>query len=267
MATIGAIHYNWPGDLEDFVRRASEIGYETCEIRAGDIWSDPVDGGQARAAEIGELLARHGMRASAVEIGNDFLQADPADLNAEIERYRRRCEVIPLLGTDIVRSDGGWNRNDQVPEDQWDGMMLEAFKRCADFLEACQVRIALDNHGITTNDGDWQLSLIERVGSERLGVNLDTMNYRWFGHDLDRIDHFYEILAPHVFHTHMKDGTGSRQNYRGAALGEGEIHLDKAVKCLQAAGYDGAWTAEYEGAETEGAVGYEKCYQWLVMNV
>ncbi|MDP6699706.1 MAG: hypothetical protein QGH25_08650, partial [Candidatus Latescibacteria bacterium] len=114
MATIGAIHYNWPGELEDFVRRASEIGYETCEIRAGDIWSDPGDGGQARAEEIGELLARHGMRASAVEIGNDFLQADPADLNAEIERYRRRCEVIPLLGTDIVRSDGGWNRNDQV---------------------------------------------------------------------------------------------------------------------------------------------------------
>ena len=64
MATIGAIHYNWPGDLEDFVRRASEIGYETCEIRAGDIWSDPGDGGQARAEEIGELLARPGMRAS-----------------------------------------------------------------------------------------------------------------------------------------------------------------------------------------------------------
>ena len=141
--------------------------------------------------------------------------------------------------------------------------MLEAFQRCADFLEQYDVRIALDNHGISTNDGDWQLSLIERVGSDRLGVNLDTMNYRWFGHELDQIDRFYQILAPHVFHTHMKDGTGSRQDYKGAALGDGEIHLDYVVKCLKEVGYDGAWTAEYEGPEAEGGVGYEKCYGWL----
>jgi sugar phosphate isomerase/epimerase len=185
------------------------------------------------------------------------------EFEAQIERYLYVCQIIPATGTDIVRSDGGWNRNDQVPEDQWDAMMLEAFQRCADFLEQYDVRIALDNHGISTNDGDWQLSLIERVGSDRLGVNLDTMNYRWFGHELDQIDRFYEILAPHVFHTHMKDGTGSRQDYKGAALGDGEIHLDYVVKCLKEVGYDGAWTAEYEGPEAEGGVGYEKCYGWL----
>ena len=65
----------------------------------------------------------------------------------------------------------------------------------------------------------------------------------------------------------MKDGTGSRQDYKGAVLGEGEIHLDHAVKCLQDAGYDGAWTAEYEGPETEGGVGYEKCYRWMTMHL
>ena len=268
MSKIGAIHYNWPGcDLEGFARRASEIGYRHCELQIRDIWDGESKDGEQTAAATRELLAKYGMQASAVAAGNDFLQADGRDLDAQIERYRYVCQIIPITGTDIVRSDGGWNRNGDVPEDQWDGMMLEAFKRCADFLEEYNVRIALDNHGISTNDGDWQLSLIERVGSDRLGVNLDTMNYRWFGHELDQIDRFYEILAPHVFHTHIKDGTGSRQDYKGAALGEGEIHLGHAVKCLKAAGYDGAWTAEYEGPETEGQVGYEKCYQWLVENV
>ncbi len=265
---IGVIHYNWPGcDLEAFARRASEIGYTHCEIRAGDIWLDDAVDGAQRAEEVRALLERYGMAISAVEIGNDFLQADPLNRQMQIERYRQRCSVIPLTGTDIVRSDGGWNRNDQVPEDQWDAMMLEAFKRCADFLEEFDVRIALDNHGVTTNDGDWQLSLIERVGSQRIGVNLDTMNYRWYGHDLKKIDHFYKILAPHVFHVHMKDGTGSRQDYKGAALGEGEIHLEYAVEILKEAGYDGAWTAEYEGPEAEGGIGYEKCYTWLQDNI
>lgn len=265
---LGVIHYNWPGyDLEGFAARASEIGYKYCELQIGDIWDGETDNGEATAIATRRLLEKYGMQASAVAAGNDFLQADPAALGAQIERYRSVCQIIPHVGTDIVRSDGGWNRKGEVPEVQWDGMMLESFKRCAEFLEELEVRIALDNHGVSTNDGDWQLSLIERVGSPRLGVNLDTMNYRWYGHDLETIDRFYEILAPHVFHTHMKDGTGSRGDYKGAALSAGEIHLDHAVKCLQEVGYDGAWTAEYEGPEVEGGVGYEKCYEWLKENV
>jgi len=265
---IGVIHYNWPGyDLEGFLARASEIGYRYCELQIGDVWDGESENGEQTAEETRGLLEKYGMQASAVAAGNDFLQADPKELDAQIERYRYVCQIVPHAGTDIVRTDGGWNRKGDVPEDQWDGMLLAAFKRCAEFVEELDVRIALDNHGLSTNDGDWQLSLIERVGSDRLGVNLDTMNYRWYGHDLDKIDHFYEILAPHVFHTHMKDGTGSRQSYKGTALGEGEVHLEHAVKCVKEAGYDGVWTAEYEGPEGEGGVGHEKCFQWLQENI
>lgn len=271
MSSIGVIHYNWPGyDLEGFARRASEIGYKSTELQIGDIWDEENDDDGKRAEQVREMFAAVGMTISAVAAGNDFLQADRADWEAQIKRYRRVCEIIPHTGTDIIRSDGGWNRGGNVPEDLWDGMMLEAFQRCAEFLEELNVRIALDNHGVSTNDGDWQLSLIERVGSSRLGVNLDTMNYRWFGHSLEKIDHFYEILAPHVFHTHMKDGTCDQPrggNYKGAALGEGEIHLDHVLACLRKVGYDGAWTAEYEGPEAEGGVGYEKCYAWLQANI
>jgi sugar phosphate isomerase/epimerase len=268
MSTIGVIHYNWPGyDLEGFAQRASEIGYQSCELHIGDIWDEANDDGGRRAEEVRATFDGYGMRISAVAAGNDFIQAERDDFEAQIARYRRVCEIIPKAGTDIVRSDGGWNRGDKVPQDQWDGMMLEGFQRSAEFLEELGVRIALDNHGVSTNDGDWQVHLIERVGSDRLGVNLDTMNYRWFGHELDKIDHFYEIVAPHTFHTHMKDGTGSRSEYKGAALGEGEIHLQHAVDCLRKAGYDGAWTAEYEGPEAEGGVGYEKCFGWLEANV
>ena len=268
MPKIGVIHYNWPGyDLEGFARRASEIGYKYCELRIGDIWDGESRRGEETAEGVRALLEKYGMQASAVDAGNDFLQADPADLDAQIERYRYVCQIIPHAGTDIVRSDGGHNSQGDVPEDAWDGMLLDAFKRCAEFLEECNVRIALDNHGTSTNNGDWQLSLIERVGSDRLGVNLDTMNYRWFGHDLETIDRYYRILAPHVFHTHMKDGTGSTPNYKGAALGDGEINLNLAVSCLKEVGYDGAWTAEYEGPEAEGGVGYEKCYRWLTEKI
>ena len=114
MAKIGAIHYNWPGcDLEGFARRASEIGYQYCELRIDDIWDGESKNGEQTAEATRELLAKYGMQASAVAAGNDFLQADSRDLDAQIERYRYVCQT----GTDIVRSDGGWNRNGAVPED------------------------------------------------------------------------------------------------------------------------------------------------------
>ena len=274
---LGVIHYNWPGydGLEAFLARASQIGYQYCELWVEDIWEEPVltegepDLGrlEADADRVVGLLGRYQMQASSVSARNDFLQADADAMGAQLVRYRNLCRAVPLLGTDILRTDGGWNRDGQVPREEWDAMLVEAFLRCSAFAEEFGVRIALDNHGDATNDGDWQLSLIERVGSTRLGVNFDTMNYRWFGHDLETINRYCQILAPHVFHTHLKDGRNPRPDYAGAALGEGEIDLKSAVQILQAAGYDGVWTAEYEGPEAAGGVGYQKCYEWMRENV
>lgn len=271
-AKIGVIHYNWPGfDLEGFLTKTSQIGYRYCELQVRDVWDGQSQEGEKGAESVRKLVEKHGMQVSALTAGNDFIQADPADLQAQIDRCRYVFGLATHLGTDVLRMDGGWNRNNQVPDEtKWDGMMLGAFQHCAEIAEKAQVRMALDNHGVSTNDGDWQLSLIQRVGSKRLGVNLDTMNYRWFGHSLEKIDHFYKILAPHTIHVHLKDGTNDQprgKNYQGAALGEGEIHLDWAVKCLREAGYQGAWAAEYEGPEAQGGVGYEKCYRWMAANL
>ena len=274
---LGVIHYNWPGydGLEPFLARASDIGYDYCELWSDDIWAEEdlsagvpdVGRLEADAERVVRILGRYNMQVSAVSARNDFLQADADVMGAQLVRYRNLCQAVPLVGTDILRSDGGSNRDGQVPREEWDAMLEEAFVRSAAFAEEFGVRIALDNHGDATNDGDWQLSLIERVGSPRLGVNLDTMNYRWFGHDLETITRYCRILAPHVFHTHLKDGRNPRPDYQGAALGEGEIDLRSTVDILQAAGYEGVWTAEYEGPEAAGGVGYEKCYGWMKENV
>jgi sugar phosphate isomerase/epimerase len=127
--------------------------------------------------------------------------------------------------------------------------------------------IAIDNHGLITNDGDLLYALVQKIGHPRVGVNLDTMNFRWYGNDIPTCDRFYTALAPHVLHTHMKDGFDSREHYRGAALGQGEIHLDHALQALKAAGYSGVYCAEYEGPEAAEGVGYRKCCEWLQQNV
>ena len=121
--------------LRGFARRASEIGYRYCELQIGDIWDGESKNGEQTAAATRELLAKYGMQASAVAAGNDFLQADPRDLEAQIERYRYVCQIIPYrhghraLGRRLEPQR-------RRPRGQWDAMMLEAFKRCADFSKS-----------------------------------------------------------------------------------------------------------------------------------
>ncbi|RKY60834.1 MAG: hypothetical protein DRP95_03755 [Candidatus Latescibacterota bacterium] len=112
-----------------------------------------------------------------------------------------------------------------------------------------------------TNDAELQVEVFRRVGSDLVGANLDTMNYRWFGHSLETVRKFYEIIAPYVLHTHMKDGIGAREQYRGTALGEGEVDLEWAIRCLKDAGYQGVWCVEYEGKEP--VEGYRKGLEYL----
>ena len=181
-------------------------------------------------------------------------------------RPRRAARAATGRRGDVIRTEGGWAK-DEVPPEKYVEAISGCLRQCVPFIEPAGIRLAVDNHGLVTNDADLQVAIFEAVGSANVGANLDTMNYRWAGHDLAAIDRYYELIAPHVFHTHLKDGTGSRETYRGAALGEGEVHLDHAIACLRNVGYDGAWCAEYEGPETSQGVGYAKCCAWMRENL
>ncbi len=265
---IGVIHYNFPGfTWEQFLDFCAETGYRFVELQIADVWPPDEDEPEKRAERVRRDLDARGLKASALAAGNDFVLLDDEAIRHQVERMKRICcQLAPIVGTDVIRTEGG-RPKDAVPPERYAEAISECLKRCVPFVEDAGIKLALDNHGPVTNDAELQVEIFKRVGSKNVGANLDTMNYRWFGHDLQTIARFYELIAPYVFHTHLKDGTGSRENYRGAALGEGEIDLRKAIECLRKAGYDGVWCVEYEGPETEGGVGYAKCYRWAAANL
>lgn len=266
---IGVIHYNFPGySLTDFLKYASETGYGYVELAIGDVWGADVDNPEQKAESVRKEVESFGLKVSALSAGNDFIVLAEEEIKAQVERMGRICKLANILKTNAIRTEGG-RPKDSVPQERWVEAMAGCLTRCVDFAEKNDVNLAVDNHGHVTNDGDLQVELFKRVGSDRVGANLDTMNYRWAGHSLEEIAHYYEIVAPYTFHSHMKDGTGSLKEYRGAALGDGEIDLKHAIKCLRDAGYDGVWCTEYEGREgaDTGFLGYKKCCDWLKANL
>ncbi len=265
---LGVIHYNFPDmDWAGFLDYCRRTGFEYVELGMKDVWPADEPDPAGRAREVRGQLEDHGLKVAALGAGNDFLLLDAGAIDEQVERMRRIVEEIaPALGTDVLRTEGGWPK-DSVPPERYVEAISACLRRCAGFAEAAGVKLALDNHGPVTNDADLQVRIFEAVGSQAVGATLDTMNYRWFGHDLATVDRFYDVIAPHVKHTHMKDGRGSRENYKGAVLGEGEVHLDRAVAALRGVGYDGVWCVEYEGPDAAAGAGHARCLHWLRENL
>ena len=258
---FGLIHYNFPGyTMEQFLSYAEETGFEFVEIQISDLAEDPRE-----ASKLSRMLEAHGLQASALAAGNDFVQLEPEKVREQVERMKRVCELVEILGTDVIRTEGG-SPKESIPEDRWVEAISNCLSECLEFVESKSIYLALDNHGLVTNDADRQIEIFRRVDSKYVGANLDTMNYRWFGHDLETVNQFYEKIAPYTLHTHMKDGRGSRESYVCLPLGEGELDLEKAIRCLKDSGYDGVWCVEYEGRD-DPAVGYRKGLEYLRRHV
>lgn len=262
----GLIHYNAPGDtLEEFLDFAAQAGFDCVEIQIGDLWPKEGPTPEERTEQVAAMLRERGLFASAISAGNNFCVDQEEEIRAQVLRMRRICDLAQILGTDTLRTEGGWPGDDPRPAAEWVPWIAECLGRCLEFIEPLGMKLAVDNHGYITNEWPIQLMVYERVQSPLVGANLDTMNYRWFGHSVEKLREIYEAIAPHVLHTHLKDGTGARQDYKGCALGEGEIPLNWAVECLKKAGYSGPWVAEYEGPRDDGT-GYRKCLAWMKAN-
>ncbi len=264
---FGVIHYNTPGEtLAAFLDWAAETGFEYVELNKTDLWPEGSGNPHADAEQTLAMLQARGLKASAVSARNDFVLLDPDEIAQQMEQLRVVCELAQIVGTDVLRTEGGWVK-EEVPEQRWAEAIANCCRRALEFVEPMGIKLAIDNHGTVTNNIPVLLEVIRTVDSPFVGSNLDTMNLRWYGWSVEECDEFYRELAPYVMHTHMKDGFDSRENYAGAALGDGELHLDYAVAQLQAAGYDGVWCAEYEGPEVAEGVGYGKCLEWMQANI
>lgn len=259
---FGLIHYNAPGDtFEAFVAYAAGAGFDCCEVMITDVWPREAEFDLQRAHEAKAVLDRHGIRASALTAANDFVQLDPAEIENQVKRMQQVAQLARILGTDTLRTEGG-RPKDSVPEEKWAVAIAECLKACIPFCQDMGIRLAVDNHGTVSNDPKVIVKALELADSDHIGSNLDTMNLRWWGNPVADLPDIFKALAPYVFHTHMKDGTGVRGEYKGAVLGRGEIPLEAAIEALVEAGYSGVWCAEWEG-RTDKAEGYAECLAWM----
>jgi len=196
--------------------------------------------------------AARDLRLTALCMANKF-DAAPDEEVRLTERVARAAQAlgIPAIRLDVVP------RKIKDPE-AFLKFAIAACKRVIDATAETGVRFGIENHGGTTNRVDFLERLFAGVGSDRLGLTLDTGNFYWFGYPLAQLYDVYTKFAPRAFHTHVKsihypDDKQNIQREVGWEYGkyncpitEGDIDFKRVVAILRKANYAGDLCIENE---------------------
>jgi sugar phosphate isomerase/epimerase len=221
---------------------------EICQIQFADA-SD------ARIHSVREALdaAGVGLLTVPIDVGN---LADPsAGVRRESERaILEWFDISARLGSRFVRINAG---SPFQPEIEL-APVVESFDRLADAAAERGLGLLVENHGGPSSDPDVLLELLEAVGAARLGLLLDTGNFEplisyasaaFTGQqvpaeefDFTPVYERVERLAPFARVVHAK-----AHEFLGDA--HHPVDLERALGLIEAAGFDGPITVEYEGNE------------------
>ena len=243
-----------PYTMETFLDRARQLGCDGVSLES------------CFFPEFGETyLTTLRRRLDALEFDRVYAWGHPDGLEAggsvkAKEEMLAHIDYARLIGAPVMRVVGSSLMFRFEPHEPQLKILAEWFKEATDRAAAHGIRLAVENH--IDYNSDEILWLIEQVGSDHFGINLDTAN---FLRVLDDPVEATRKLARHVFATHVKDikpvkGVNAREwcYFACVAAGEGLVEIDAIAQVLKDAGYTGFLAFEtdmphpdYAGREEE----------------
>jgi sugar phosphate isomerase/epimerase len=256
----------WRGTYPSVKEALDDLGVEAVELRfERDCTVAPLtlaDGGARRVLDspdaVGQYrdhLAQHGVRATALLLATDFNQPEA---EAEVQWVVSAVRAAQGLGMAAVRVDSNMTGQRELPFAERVARFAAAVTRVLRETRDSAVALGIENHGFQGNDPAWLDALFTAVGSPRFGMTLDTGNFYWAGHPLDRVYEILEHFAPRAKHTHCKNiaypaelrnqqrDLGWKYGEYVAPFDEGDIDHRRVIGLLRAAGYDGDLCIEDE---------------------
>ncbi|MBE6672691.1 MAG: sugar phosphate isomerase/epimerase [Ruminococcaceae bacterium] len=174
----------------------------------------------------------------------------PSTLGIVPEQYRERRTEQLLKGADFAKRLGVSRMATHagfLPENCIDPQypaIIETLKRIVDRCKENGVNFLFETGQETPVT---LLRVIEDLGGENVGVNMDTANLILYGkaNSADAIT----VFGKYVMDTHIKDGfypTCGKELGEEVAVGQGMANIPEVIKRLQAVGYTGNYIIERE---------------------
>ena len=230
-----------------------------------DVTDDLVDRLRERSDQSGVAISNY-------LIAADFTKGTQAQYEAEIERVLREVDVASRLGVSRMRHDAAWRKPADATIAQFEAdlpSLVTACQRIADYAAPLGIVTTVENHGYFVQHSDRVLMLVQAVNRPNFRLTVDVGNFLCV--DEDPVAALQKCL-PYAEMVHLKDfyvryvrvspGRGwfpSAGGYflRGAMLGHGDVKLCDIAAVIEASGYNGYVSVEFEGLE-ESRMGSEE---------
>lgn len=248
--------------LPETVDKAAEMGFEGIEFI--DLPKDlSFDDRMVLAKDLRERVEKNGLSVVAYTVGARLWQSTEALLRAEIERVKGEVDIADALGAPIMRHDLVWELEKAGEGRSFRSMMPKlavTVREISDYAAARGIKTCSENHGRIAQDSDRMEAFVSLVNHDNYGLLVDMGNFLCVDEDpaiaVSRV-------ANYAFHAHAKDmlvlpydtdGTGLIATrgagwLRATAIGHGSVPVERCLKILKRAGYDGWVSLEYEGKE------------------
>jgi L-ribulose-5-phosphate 3-epimerase len=262
------------GTPEGTIKRVRDMGFSNCFLSLdGYIGKFTPDA----AKQIGELLAKYDLVATAVEVVGpeplewNFIQGPstiglvpPKTRAARIDALKQASDFAKLLGVSQVQTHCGF-----IPENPGDALYSGSVEAIQTVARHCQG----NGQYFLMETGQETPTTMSRVirdaDMSNLGVGLDTANLILYGkaNPVDAVD----ILGPQVRSVHAKDGkwpTDPSKLGEEVLIGQGLVDFKKVFAKLHEFGYTGAITIEREtsGPQQIEDVKNEKLYLQRILD-
>lgn len=248
--------------LLDTVDKAAEMGFEGIEFI--DLPKDlPGEERLALAKELRLRVQAKGLSMVAYTVGARLWQPTEELLRAEVARVKGEVDIAAALGAPIMRHDLVWELEKTGEGRSFRSMMprlAETVREIADYAAERGIKTCSENHGRIAQDSDRMEAFVALVAHDNYGLLVDMGNFLCV--DEDPVTAVSRV-ANYAFHAHAKDmlilphdadptgliATRGAGWLRATAIGHGSVPVERCLKILKRAGYDGWVSLEYEGKE------------------
>ena len=159
-----------------------------------------------------------------------------------MNNLKRGSEFAKLLGVDKIATHVGY-----IPENPNDENYREIVCALQEVVSYCKGNGQFFLFETGQETPVTILRVIEDIGYDNVGVNLDPANLILYGkgNPIDSLD----VFGKYVMDVHAKDGfypTNGKNLGREVKVGEGKVNFPEFIKKLREVGYDGSLIIERE---------------------
>jgi sugar phosphate isomerase/epimerase len=238
--TLGCPEWSWDHILDE----ASRLGYDGIEIRGlqGEMFAPNMKPFLDTEIEKtkSDLKAR-GLRICCFDTSCMF--HDPARLDAAIAEGRATIDLAHKMEVPYIRVFG-----DAIPDRERKketiAQVAQGLQVLCRYAKGKNITVLLETHG-DFSPSNVVAEVVRLVESEAFGVLWDINNPYKYG-DGESMSHTFEVLGPHVKHTHIKDTSGRGANEQIRLAGHGDIPIKECLTILQEHNYQGWISFEWE---------------------